>query len=194
VTERYHIPGRLDPTRSLLGRLVCAADRDRMRCENRFYLLAIGGLMAYLVVVFLAWAWLNAGSPPGQEATESFWALQTLILAGVLAVCWLGYRPSVCVDVSEEGVRVRVGGGSSEHLPVEDLRSVTRIDAQVHHQHYRLYAATRSFVGPPHATVVLIRTDRHAWILGISPAEQNGLVERVNALLPANPAEETLVA
>jgi len=194
VTERYHIPARLDPTRSLLGLLLCPGDEDRLRCQNRFYLLAIGGLVGYLVIIFLAWAWINMGSAPTEQDSQAFWTLQTALLGGVILLSWIGFRPSIRVDLSEDGVCIKMGRKPSIWLRAESLRSASRIDARVHHQHYRLYAETRSFIGAPHQTFVLIRTEEQAWVLGVSPAEQNGLVESINELLAENRANETLVA
>jgi hypothetical protein len=173
-------------------------DSDRLRAQTTFFLVNVALVILYLLITFVAWAWLHTSGTPSAASVQTFWTFQSCGLVFLLAMSWIGYQPATRVRVSDAGVEVRSGNKAAHLIEPARLREVSRIPALHHHQHYRLYEETRSFVSKPFPTVVLILTETNPWVLGVRPAEQNLLMTSIGALIQAQAVEsvrqESLVA
>lgn len=190
MSGHYHISGRVAPTRSLLGRVVCRAGTDRLRCQTRFYLLAVAIPTAFGLVALLAWAGLMVMQAPVNPPW--FWAMTGAVTLGLFLVCWVGYQPSVHIEVGEAGLVITPRGQTPVTVPAELIRSAAPISAESAHQHFRRYARTRLFLGQAQTSVVLLRTVAGPILLGINPAEAAEFLSDLKRLSPN--AAETRVA
>ena len=178
MTERFHIPGRFTPTRSLLARLVAGRIADRERRRTLFYVWAVGVSTLWLVGVFLGWAWLHLEGDPSPAALQAYGALQALGLLGLALAVWMGHAPAVRIEVRE--ATLLVTERQQEHrLRLEDVSEVIRIPADVYQRHYRRFAGAQAWIRAPRKTLVLLRSEHGAFVLGVREAEQDLLVDRV---------------
>lgn len=173
-------------------------DGDQLRFQTTFLLVNVALVILYLLITFVTWAWLHSSGAPSPASVQTFWTFQSCGLAILVAMTWIGYQPAIRVRVSDAGVEVRSGMKAPYVIEPARLREVSRIPARHHHQHYRLYEETRSFVSKPFPTVVLILTESNPWVLGVRPAEQNLLMASIGALIQAQASnavrKESLVA
>lgn len=194
LTEHYHIPGAWDPTASLLGRVLKQMEPDVLRAEATFYVAAVATVAGYLVLVFLGWAWINWDGPPAEAEVSRYWMLQSLGLASVVALAWIGRRRGVEVFLTDEDIRIERGAAAPLLIPYGEIEHGERIPSLRFHQHYRLYAETRSFRGRVPEKMVLLKTPAFPVVLGIRPAEQALFLERVLRQVEAKRRETHRVA
>ncbi len=193
MTEHFHIPGAWDPAESVLARLLRRRDPDTLRAEATFYVVAVGAVFGYLVLVFVGWAWINRNGVPGESEAATYWIAQASGLLLVTLFAWVGRRGATRVEITDQGVRIQ-NGGSELHIGNAEILEISRIPNLRYHQHYRRYARTRSFRGKVPPNLILLRTESFPVVLGIRPAEQALFLERVGAQIRNQAAKGNRVA
>lgn len=177
-----------------MARLIHRLDKDGLRAETTFYVVAVAAVFGYLVLIFLGWAWLNWDGAPSSDAAAKYWMVQAVGLLAVVAVGWAGWRPATRVTLAEDAVRISQRNKDELLIPLADITDLARIPAVKYHQHYRKYALTKSYPGPVADTVVLIRTVSRPVILGIRAEEQRILLDRLGELVPVRHLQDHRVA
>jgi hypothetical protein len=169
VTHQFHIPGGPDPSRSLLGRLaVRRSGGDPLIGAARYYVLLPFFAAVWFVGISLLWALAGAQSI----------VLQAAWTTGLAAVSLGGWRPRVCVGVTDEGLRIRRGPGV-EVIPFHVIRRVQPVQADAARQHYRRFAETRWMVRPDGHDPILVETPERPWLLSIPPSERESFLSLI---------------
>jgi len=189
----FHAPRRFHPGYSWLGRWL-RRRTDRLKGEALHVLIMAAAALVLLLIHYLSWTLLHEAfsTTPGLEA--GYWITQLALLAGVLGLGAVGFRPALTVTCDADALRVQQGPRSVQ-VPLDAVASVEAISAQRYHRHERRYAATRSFIGALGETVVLVRrANGGPVVIALPPDAQAALREQLASVLAPPSAPERAAA
>ncbi len=177
--KQFLIPPTFDPAYSLLGRWL----RHRthaLQAEARYYLYAVVGFVALVLVSFVAWALVGGAisADPGGAPAFAFFAGEVLFLVVFVATCFVGRRPAASVSVSRWAI-VAVQGGRRASPRFRDIVGVEAVSELTFHRHYRRYERVMEFAGRRSERYLLIKTNDAVIAIGMESAQVDELLRLV---------------
>lgn len=170
MTRTFRSARCYDPSYSLLGRALRRWTGDRLRGEALFLVALTGLALILLMAHYLGWALLQSYLAADASRQLLFWGGQLASVAVWSAVGLIGFRPGVTVTCTTRALQLEQDG-HTRTVPYDSIEEASVISATRYHRHDRRYAATTVFVARLTDRVLLLRTERGAVAVGLTPAE-----------------------
>ncbi len=179
--QRFEIPRRFDPTRSVFGRLVRRHD-DPLQSEARYYFGSVMMLTAILIANFFAWAVLKSAilaDPLGSVAIV-YWIAQVISIGSFSALCIVGFQNGTTVTVTDGLVSI-IHGDELVTLRRSRIDDVRVVSALLHHRHYRRYSNVTTYAAAASEAYVILRVAERVFSIGLKRKDALDLGDAIRA-------------
>ena len=173
MSRTYHIPSRLHPSYSLVGRWLHRKLPDQRQAGNLVVALVTLLITVLIMLNFMAWGIFQQYIEADASGTAGllFWLGQMGVLLVFFGLVVYGRQPAITVETSETGIHIEQGETAFE-APWQAIRHLTILPSLVFHRHYRRYTGTQCFVNQIEEEMVVLETAAATVVLGLSAQDR----------------------
>lgn len=158
--NEFKIPAQFSPSKSLLGLLISATVKDRIRAES-LYLVSVSSLVLITVFVgVLTWG----ASGGGVEPIISSWHF--VVLPVVLLIVGIGIGRSYTVALTGNDVHI-FSSRWLESISLSDIQRFQHLNSKEYYQQFHFHGGVTPYVNRIQPTVLLLDVGDRIIALGM---------------------------